>query len=445
MTTLPQIWANILIWLGVRESNSKELEGAVKFSLEYNDKKGINLTYSASNKIANFVTTDSQLNITSDKSDSRVDFLSVCANKLWKHKKRIVSRAAGVGKVCLFPYTDDCKNIKYCIVPQSNIVVLAQDGEKATDISVLCDTATVNEKLYGKFKRYMLQGTTHIITEFYTDLTANIVIGSDPPSGVTRWLSVEPLVIENVKQLLFGAVNCPIDSRTDDVFYAARITDGCEDIINDIKAQFAYLASEYKLKKAFVGVDKTLFRTDKKGKHILPDSQLFKIMDTGADDFFKIFDPAIRADPIFTRLKATFELLENQIGLSRGIYTSPENVGAYNNTSNIKRSVFDTYSFVTSFRDNLENGITDFLYACNVLAEYFGMTPQGIPFEDIGIRIDWSNAMIENSAEEFNQYAEGVAQGIISRSELRQWITGEDIETATKKVDEIQENMPLVE
>ena len=438
MITLPRIWKNILIFLGfANEEPPPEQDESQKYFTEYNDKHGINLTYIAANKTANIVTTDSQINIESSGDTLRAEFLQACADKVWKYKKRIVSRAAGYGKVCLFPYSDNGKTIKYNCIPQSNVILLADDGEKAVDVAVLCEIKTLKTQKFGRFKRYTLDNdSNHTITEFFANLTTNTIIGDTPPLD-TGWTALAPFTIANVDRLLFGEIDCPVDNRNGNIFYSARITEGCDDIIKDIKEQFKYLANEYDLKKAFIGADSTLFNRDSNGDYMLPNSQLFRIMDTGVDDFFSVFDPAIRADPIFLRLKNSFEILENHIGLSRGIYTSPENVGAYNNQSNIKRSIFDTYAFVTDFRDNVKRGITDYLYACNVLAEHFGITPQGVDFNNISVNINWSSAMIEDSSEEFNQFAEGYAQQIISGAEFRQWITGESIEEAQSKIDEI--------
>lgn len=443
MITLPQIWKNILIFLGFRDTDPPPEQGYAANSVaEYNSKDGINLTYIAANKVANLVTTDSQINIQDSPDNLRMAFLQECADKLWRFKKRITARAAGYGKVCLIPYCDDGATIKFNIVPQSNVILLGNDGEKATDIAILCEIKRVKTKRFGRFKRYTLsRDKNHVITEFYADLTTNTILGDQIPPG-TEWIPLPPLSIRNVDRLLMGEIECPVDSRNNDVFYAARITEGCDSLIKDIQEQFKYLANEYELKKAFIGADSTLFNQDDDGKYILPNSQLFRILDTGIDNFFEVFDPAIRADPIYLRLKNSFELLENHIGLSRGIYTSPENVGAYNNQSNIKRSVFDTYAFVTEFRDNITRGVRDYLYACNVLAEYFGITPQGVPFEDVKINIAWSSAMIEDHSEEFNQFAEGFAQGVMSKAEFRQWLTGESLEEAQQKIDEIDSQQP---
>ncbi len=442
--TLSQIWDNILIFFGIKNQTTTGHSNAIEFNAEYNNKSGVNLTYIASNKIANIVTTDSQVNVrhSSQKDSNRADHLQQCALQLWKHKKRIVSRAAGVGKVLLVPYVANDK-IEYDIITQDRVVILNTDNDRVTDLAILANSVTSKNTKYGKFKRYTLESDKHTISEFYANLTTGAVLGDSPPA-CSNWKTLPPISINNVDRMLFGEVDCPVDPRNNDKFYCAKITDGCDSIIADIQRQFDYLANEYELKKSFIGADSQLFSKDPvTGKYSLPDSQLFKIIESGTNDFFfEVFDPDIRAEPIYLRLKNTFELLENHIGLSRGIYTSPENIGAYNNQSNIKRSVFDTYALVTEFRDNLKYGITDYLYACNVLSEYFGIVPSRVAFREINIEISWSNAMIEDSSEEFGQLAELQSRGGVKLSRLNSWVTGQSLDEAQAEIDEVQKKEP---
>lgn len=437
MTTLPQIWSNILIFFGFKKEVTPGQSLGAEFALNYGEKLGINLTYIAANKIANYVTTDSTIAVSGKDGEAtkRSELLDICAKRLWRDKKMLVSRAAGVGKMCVFPYVSDGA-IKSSYVSQDRIIVFGSDGERATDIAILSETATQNRTIYGKYKRYSLKNSVHTIATFYTDESRGKVLGEVPP--IPQWTKTPPVIIAGVEQLLFAAIDCPVDPRNGDNFYRVSITDGCADIIKDIQGQFQYLAKEYDLKRVFIGADEALFQ----GKGNLPDKQIFKIMDTGIDEFFKIFDPAIRAEPIYLRLKNTFELLEKHIGLSQGIYTNAENVGAYNNQSNIKRSIFDTYAFVTEFRDNIKTAMEDYLYSCDVLAEHFGLTPFG-GRDDYDLSISWSAAMIEDSGEEFAQYSELQSRGIIGKAELRQWVRGGTIEENRAEVEALAEAEPI--
>lgn len=434
MITLPEIWDNIQIFLGFKKKNINQ-EYGLNFAIDYNDKRGINYGFVASRKVANYATTDSQLNITSETATARAELLNTCGQKVWENINTITSRSVGIGKVMLFPYVSNGK-IMYNVVNQDRVLMLDYDGENAVDAVVLADTKTINNTIYGKYKRYTLQDGVHTISEFYANLTSGTVIGAEPPRG-TNWEKLEPFSISNVERLLFAEFDCPIDPRVDSVFYRVGITDGCQTIIEDLRKQLEYMANEYGLKKVFIGVSSLMFKTNKDGRQELPTEQVYKVLDTDKEDFFQVFSPEIRSTPIFERLKFTYEMLENHMVLSRGIFTSLENNGSYNNTSSIKRSVFDTYAFVGEVRAKIVKGINQYLYACNVLAEYFGLSPQGVNFNEIDVAVNWSNALIEDSNEEYNQYKDGVNLGYIDLAELRQWVTGEDMTTATARVEEI--------
>lgn len=437
MITLPKIWNTILVFLGFREEDRPHALNEIEHAANaYEDKHGYNLPYVIANKIANLVVTDSQINVKSESTSARIDFLQMQASKLWTKKKRLVSRVAGYGKILVIPYVSNA--LYYDIVPQHDVILLSMDGEKPIDVVVLADTQRVNTTLYGKYKRYTLEGTTHTISEFYTNFTTSAIL-SMPPIGTT-WAESEPFIIQNVTQLLFGSFDCPIDPRRPDDFYGAGVGDGMKDLFDEVKEQYEYLAKEYKRKEAFVGMDADLLNLNPESeKYELPESGLFRLLSGNSEAFFQIFDPAIRNDPIFARLKDTLENIENQVGLSRGILTNPESIGTYTNADNIKRSVYDTYALVTEFRDNVVKGMQEYLYACNVLAEHFALTPQGVSFDDVTVGIDWSNALVESTSEEYSQMIEGLNLGIYDKVELRQWQTGENQETATQRIKEIEQ------
>ena len=154
-----------------------------------------------------------------------------------------------------------------------------------------------------------------------------------------------------------------IDSRQVQDLYGVPVTYGCEEIIREIQETLSQIRQEFELKKSFVGVDNRLFGKDNQ----LPGNGLFRFL-TGStnDKLWEIFDPAIRDSSYYNRLDNLFGLLEKQIGVSRGILTKPESRGA--TATEIKASIYDTYSLVEATRDSIERGIEDFVYVCNVLA-----------------------------------------------------------------------------
>ena len=174
-----------------------------------------------------------------------------------------------------------------------------------------------------------------------------------------------------------------------------------------------------------------------KGEGALPKNGLYKKINSGDDNFWEVFDPDFRDTPLFNKLMNECSMLEKQIGTSEGILTKAETKNA--TATEIKKIMKDTFDLCDDIRTELEEGLDDFLYACNVLANYYNLTPQG----DYELKIDWSYAMLEDTQQEFNHFLQGESRGAIKKAELRQFIKpNETLEEAQAVIDEIKEQSP---
>ena len=85
------------------------------------------------------------------------------------------------------------------------------------------------------------------------------------------------------------------------------------------------------------------------------------------------------------------------------------------------------------------DGINDFVYACDVLANYYNLSPMG----DYTLVTDWSYSFIEDDSVAWNQLVQGKNQGVIKKVELRQFIRpDEKLEEAQKIIEEIEAQEP---
>ena len=108
---------------------------------------------------------------------------------------------------------------------------------------------------------------------------------------------------------------------------------------------------------------------------------------------FNIFDPAFRDVSYSNRFKELCELLEKQVGTSRGILTEPDN--SYENIEKIREANRGTWAIITDMRKAVEKGLNDFFYACDVLINYYSLAPQG----EWSIVPDWSYSLIESTEQ----------------------------------------------
>ena len=413
------------------QTTQKEVEDNQKYAVEYERIDEINFNSIFSNKLANYVINDSNVNITGE--NARVELLDKTIQSMWKKAKKITSMGFGYGGVILVPYVKSGK-IYYNIVSQSRVTIDEIEGENIIGATIIADKKTVNRgignsKTYYRLTNYRVRNGNIEITQKFTDENGHEVAVPD------FWKNIElKKVITGVDRALFGYIKSPINNRKTDDKYGVPITYGCDSTIAEIKETMKQLYREYKLKEAFVGADSTMFN----GKDSLPLNGLFKKVDAGDDNFFEVFDPAFR--PFTERLQELFKRLEHQIGTSAGILSEVNTQNA--TATEIKRSMYDTFTLVDGMRSNIEKGIEDFLYSANVLANAYNLTPQG----DYEVSFDWDYSLLEDSQETFGQLITAQAKGIISEVEIRQWLKpDETLEDSQKAIEEIKASEPTVD
>lgn len=413
------------------QTTQKEVEDNQKYAVEYERIDEINFNSIFSNKLANYVINDSNVNITGE--NARVELLDKTTQSMWKKAKKITSMGFGYGGVILVPYVKSGK-IYYNIVSQSRVTIDEVEGENITGATIIADKKTINRgignsKTYYRLTNYRVRNGNIEITQKFTDENGHEVAVPD------FWKNIElKKVITGVDRALFGYIKSPINNRKTDDKYGVPITYGCDSTIAEIKETMKQLYREYKLKEAFVGADSTMFN----GKDSLPLNGLFKKVDAGDDNFFEVFDPAFR--PFTERLQELFKRLEHQIGTSAGILSEVNTQNA--TATEIKRSMYDTFTLVDGMRSNIEKGIEDFLYSANVLANAYNLTPQG----DYEVSFDWDYSLLEDSQETFSQLITAQSKGIISEVEVRQWLKpDETLEDSQKAIEEIKASEPTVE
>ena len=427
---------NIFLWIvqnlfkKTTETTQKDIEENSKYAKLYESIDDINFTSIFSNKLANYTISDSTMNI--EGENARVDLLNKTASSMWKKGKKIVSMAFGYGGVIIVPYVKGGK-IYYNLVPQDRLTIDETDGELITGATVLAEKKTiggnVNTKTYLRWTNYQVKNGLLTITQQFSDDKGNKIPAPE------FWKDIQEVrTITNVDRVLFGYIKSPINNRKANDLRGVPITYGCDATILEIKETMKQMIREYELKECFVGADVTMFN----GKNALPSNGLFKKIDSTSDDFFEVFDPQFR--DYTTRLQELYKRLEHEVGTSYGILSEVDSQQA--TATEIKRSMYDTFTLCDDMRSNVEKGLEDFFYACNVLANAYNLSPQG----DYELSFEWSYSLLEDTQNEWNQLTWAQNKGIVSKVELRQWLKpGETLEESEKAIKEIEESEPNID
>lgn len=412
------------------QTSKKEIDDNSKYAKLYESVDDINFNAIFSNKLANYTISDSKMNIKGD--NARVDLLDKTGQSMWKKAKKITSMAFGYGGVIAVPYVKGGK-IYYNLVPQDRLTIDETDGELITGATVLAEkrviSGTISQTTYLRWTNYQIKNGNLTITQQYSDDKGNKIPAPDFWKDI-----VEIRSISNVDRVPFGYIKSPINNRRANDKYGVPITYGCDATILEIKETMKQMIREYELKECFVGADVTMFN----GKNALPSNGLFKKIDSTNDDFFEVFDPQFR--DYTTRLQELYKRLEHEIGTSYGILSEVNTQNA--TATEIKKSMYDTFCITDDMRSNIEKGLEDFFYACNVLANAYNLSPQG----EYELSFDWSYSLLEDTATEWSQLTYAQNKGIVSKVELRQWLKpDETLEESEKAIQEIEEQEPNVD
>lgn len=415
---------------GVKTTTSTDelLDANTDYNIKYEAIDNINFTAIFAKKLATLSTSESDVYISGDTK--RAKALNDITQSLWSKIKKIISRTLGTGGVCVVPYVQN-NRLLYDIVSQDRVCINEKIGDNITSIIILSETVKINDIKYCRWTNYDLKDGSCYISTKITDDNGN-------PRTVEQWKDIQDMAIQNVVKIPVCYIKSPVDNRQTSDFYGVPITYGCDNVIDEIMQCLKQIVDEFELKQVRLQADERTFTKDKNGNPVLP-SKLFMIVKNGANDnVFNVFDPMLRDTSYYNRLSNLFGLLEKQVGTSRGILTEPQSRGA--TATEIKAGMYDTYSLISDIRDSVEKLIIDFLYACDVLSNYYDLTPIG----QYEVKFDWSYSMIESSTETWSQLKDGQSIGVRSKAELRAWQTGETLDEAQTVIDEIKQKEPTL-
>lgn len=429
---LKALWEYILRLFGINKTptTDRQMQDNDAYMANYLDIERINFAAIFAAKLATLAVSESTVAVTGD--NARAEYANDCAQALWGKMKRICSRFLGTGGCAAIPYVQDGA-LYFDIVPQSRIIINNNQGNKILSATVLADTLVIGNNAYYRWVDYRVENNTVYITNKTTNETG-------APATVDKWADIVDVAVTGVDRVPFAFFKSPTDNRRGDEHYGVPVTYGCDGIIAEIYKCLEQIADEFALKEVRLFADERTFRVDPRtGKRIVPSKLFVAAHGDEKGSMMDIFSPDIRDSSYYNHLTNLFELLEKAVGTSKGILTAPESRGA--TATEIKAGLYDTYAFVADIRKVIEDGVKDYLYACEVLINCYSLAPQG----EYDLAFDWSYSLIESSAETWAQLKDAQALGVKSKAELRQWLNpNESAEESQKAIDDIKKNEPTL-
>lgn len=359
--------------------------------------------------------------------------------------------AMAFGGMIIKPYVSN-EQIYIDFCRQGTFIPIAFDDDgNITDVA-FPDRFTADGYVYTKIERQSFNAELKqvIVTNkaYRTKLRDNMnsddveELGTEIPlDRVGRWASLEPeVIIENVEKPLYGFYKVPLANNVDlDSPLGISIFGPAVNMIKKADEQFSRLDWEYDGGQLAIDVDVTAVNVTEGyyGTAFTMDklkNRLYRTLDLGSEDTYNAFAPSLRDANYMQGLDKYLMRIEDIVGLARG---SISEVGAEARTATEIRVLKQrTYITITSHQTALENALNDVIYAMDVLATLYNLAPQG----DYNVNTEWKDSVLTDTQEELNQRLQLLDAGVEGKVELRMWYKGEDEETATEAIKQIEES-----
>lgn len=396
----------------------------------YRQTQSENVTAMVANALAVYTLADSDISIEGD--NSRAALLSEISARHFDTLKARVADCLGTGLLASVPCTHTVgtrRKIFIDSVPKDRFFITGMSGDEISACTVVSDVRVREGRTYVRLTDYTLSGDTYIIR-----VRAARDGAPCPLSTLPDWAGIpEEIRIAGVDRLPIGIMRCPTSNRRPENPDGVPVTYGCGKTMKKITDTLEQIEKEYEGKAVRLFVHEDMFGEKDKL------SDLYKKISGDDMNFFEIFSPEIRNSSYFEKLKFHFGMLEREIGCSGGILTELETGTA--TATEIRAKMYKTFALCTDIQKAIERYYDDLMYGCDVLASFFGLTPDG----EYNIKYDWSYGLLEDSATTYLQYKEGAADGVIKKAEYRSFITGESPEEAQAAIDEIEEKEPALD
>lgn len=437
-------WFKTTLLIKPEKKTEKEL------SSDFFDEK-MSLTSVLAERLTTLTVSDNEINVLG--TGARAEYIRQFTEWLDNCKLSAISQVClGTGDCLARPNTDG-KRIGLDIIDNKHFVIVDSIGDFLYGVLIKCDEVKKENDIYERWEYHKLNtdvnGVSYVsITQvaFKNGKKVNI-------SEVDSWAGLKDnQTIPNVDRLLFGRFKSPKLNRTDiNSANGVPITYGAEYVVECAKESYERFNKEMKDSEKIVFADKRIFKAEKvknaDGSYMevnkLPKGKNNVIMTVNGSSsvdgqpLIHEFNPEIRTDKLSVGMQENLKMLELVCGFDSGILS--ESNTKYENLDATRKSVQNTFAFITNYRKTLEQGIKDLMYAVNVICNYNNITPMG----EYDLDFNWSDSFVENMAERFNELLQAHSVGAVTTSEVRSWVMDIDLDVAEEQLTEIAKSVIL--
>lgn len=389
---------------------------------------GLGIPAAIAAELARLVTVEMKTKVQGGK---RAEFLDRVYQKTAEQARQFTELACAGGSVILKPYPREGKIFVDCVRPE-DFLPQSIDGDGNVTAAAFCDRVYDKNTVFTRIEEHRL-GKSYVIENRAYKSTTTGELGKEISLGsVEEWKDLQEYAeISGVDKPLFAHFKMPFNSVSGgDYLPGESVYARAVDLIRDADRQYARLLWEYESGKRALFVDESAILRDKLGRKLIPDTRLYRMLNTEDDTLFKDWTPVIRHTELNEGLNRILRAVEFNTGLAYGTISD---VSYSDKTAEeIRASKQRSYATVSDIQGALKRAMTDLVYAMNVWCSVYGMAPDG----EYEVSFDFDDSIIADRTTEFNEKKQLVEMGIMKPIEFRQWYFGEEEETAKRILNE---------
>ena len=308
---------------------------------------------------------------------ARADWIQMQIEKIYFQLRNWVEYGCAYGTIILKPNGDSVD----LYTPDMFEIVHANNGK--IDGVIFHNWKQDGKKWYTRLEYHRFENDLYLISNkcYYGDRPDDTKERIDIKKTPWSYLA-EEVAIANVEEPLFGVLRTPQANNIDfDSPYGLPIFSEAVQELRDLDIAYSRNAKEIKDSKRTVLLDSDRLlpygTTGGLDKTNLPDFIKLVDGDTSTEsDVYHEINPTLNTDIRLTGINALLGQIGYKVGFSNGYFVFNETAGIQTATQ-VEADQQRTIQFIKDVRDKLESCLDGLIYAINVFADLYRMSPAG--------------------------------------------------------------------
>lgn len=192
-------------------------------------------------------------------------------------------------------------------------------------------------------------------------------------------------------------------------------------LIKDADIQYSTLLWEYEGGQMAIDIDRDAleFVTNEGSKLSMLQNRLYRTVDLGESDTYNPYAPQLRDSNYIEGLNTILMRIEDVCCISRGTLSDASEVAK--TATELKILKQRSYQANKDIQSTLERTLDDVVFIMNAYCDLYQITPDG----EYDVSYQWDDSILVDIDEELNKKMLLLQNGLMSKSEVRQWYFGE--------------------